>query len=162
MISVNDKKYLNKLKNCTVKPLEFQEQCLSNFSLFNFDSKTEKKNKKWKMKKKSTLQPIFPLQYMTIVVSVWSWSFKNEERLILGKSIIIFFLFLKLTLLPPKKYQRGCTNYGSLNSSVSKLPPYIFSRMHLPFWEDCDNHGAEFVIRELGEICYCSILFFKH
>ena len=45
----NNKKYLNKLKNCTVKPLEFQ-QCLSIFFLFNFDSKTEKKKEK-----KSTL-----------------------------------------------------------------------------------------------------------
>ena len=61
----------------------------------------------------------------------------------------IFFLFLKLTLLPPKKYQRGCTNYGSLNSSVSNpFWPFIFSRMHLSFWEDCDNHGLEFVIKE--------------
>ena len=78
---MNDKKFLNKLKNCTVRPLlEFQEQCLSIFFLFNFDSKTEKK----KMKK-STLQPIFLLQYMTIAVSVRS--FKNEERLILGQSI---------------------------------------------------------------------------
>ena len=46
MISVNDKKFLNKLKNCTVWPLEFQEQCLSIFFKFNFDSKTEKKNEK--------------------------------------------------------------------------------------------------------------------
>ena len=35
--------------------------------------------------KKSTLQPIFLLQYMTIAVSVRS--FKNEERLILGQII---------------------------------------------------------------------------
>ena len=77
---MNDKKFLNKLKNCTVRPLEFQEQCLSIFFKFNFESKTEKK----KMKK-STLQPIFLLQYMTIAVSVRS--FKNEERLILGQSI---------------------------------------------------------------------------
>ena len=87
--------------------------------------------------KKSTLQPIFPLQYMTIAVSVWQQ--------------YIFFLFLMLTLLPPKKYQRGCND--SLNSSVSKLPPYIFSP---------GNASGELVIRDLGEICYCSIPFFKN
>ena len=59
----------------------------------------------------------------------------------------IFFLFLKLTLLPSKKYQRGCTNYGSLNSSVSNLP---FDRS---FFRECICRFERTVIIMAWRIC---------
>ena len=83
---------------------------------------------------------------MTIAVSVWS--FKNEERLILGKSIYFSCSQVNSSSteeISTRMYKLWLTQFKCIQPSFW---PFIFSRMHLSFWEDCDNHGLEFVIKE--------------